>query len=472
MLRVFNTLGKKKEAFSPLKQGEVKMYVCGVTVYDDCHLGHGRAYVTFDVIRRYLEYSGYKVTYIQNFTDIDDKIIKRANEGNKTIEEIASIYTEKYFAAMDRLNVKRADFYPEATGHIPDIIEATSSLIKKGFAYTIEGDVYFRIKSLPSYGELSGRVIEDMKAGARVEVDERKEHPLDFALWKSAKKGEPSWPSPWGGGRPGWHIECTVMSTKYLGESFDIHGGGIDLVFPHHENELIQAYGISGKKLSRYWLHNGFVTIDKEKMSKSLKNFFTLEQIFKKFDPEAVRYFLISTHYRSPLDFSEDKLKEAEAGLNSLYQTFRQVEEVRRYLQIGVPREATIPGQFRDAMDNDFNTPEALGTMHELSRDINQALNNWYREKKGGEEILKKCSLLRECGEVLGLFFKKHGRMDLPSSAEAVAAHDKIEELIALRETARKNREWQKADELRKKLQDMGVIIEDTPEATRWYKKD
>lgn len=470
MLKVFNTLGHKKETFTPLKQGTVKMYVCGVTVYDDCHLGHGRAYVSFDVIRRYLEYSGYKVTYIQNFTDIDDKIIKRANEENKTVEEIARIYTEKYFAVMDRLNVKRADFYPEATGHIPDMIEAISSLIKNGFAYVIEGDVYFRIKSLPSYGELSGRNIEDMKAGARVEVDDRKEHPLDFALWKAAKEGEPFWRSPWGGGRPGWHIECTAMSTKYLGESFDIHGGGIDLIFPHHENELSQAYGINGKKLSRYWLHNGFVTIDKEKMSKSLKNFFTLEEIFKKFDPEAVRYFLISTHYRSPLDFSEDKLKEAEASLDSLYQTFRQAEGVRHDLQMGLS-VGTVPKQFTDAMDNDFNTPEALGTMHELSRDINQAMNNWYREKKGGDEILKKCSVLRKCGEVLGLFFKKHGRPDLPASVEVMAPHDKIEELIALRETARKNKQWQKADEFRKKLQDLGVIIEDTPKGTRWYKK-
>ncbi|MBL7170573.1 MAG: cysteine--tRNA ligase [Candidatus Omnitrophica bacterium] len=461
-LRVFNTLGQKKEAFKPLKEGEVRMYMCGVTVYDDCHLGHGRAYVSFDLIRRYLEYSGYRVQYIQNFTDIDDKIIKKAQEENKTIEDVARIYTEKYFSVMDRLNVKRASSYPKATEHIDEMVGAVKKLIKNGFAYEVDGDVYFRVKSWPSYGELSGRKLEGMRAGARVEVNERKEDPLDFALWKKAKEGEPSWPSPWGNGRPGWHIECSVMSAKYLGDVFDIHGGGIDLIFPHHENERAQTYGISGKRLANYWLHNGFITIDKEKMSKSLKNFFTLEDIFKRYEPEIVRYFLVSTHYRSPLDFNEEKLKEARASLDSFYQTFRQVKEIGKVLgdhcEQGSP-SVIKQSQFKAAMDNDFNTSRALGIMHELSGDINQSVSRWYKEKKGGREILEKCDLLKEWGDVLGIFFKK----------EKIEDSGDVKRLIAEREKARKDKDWKKSDEIRKKLQEMGIVIEDSPAGTRWY---
>jgi len=452
------------------------MYVCGVTVYDNCHLGHGRAYVGFDVIRRYFEYSGYKVVYVQNFTDIDDKIIRKAQEENKSIEDVARIYTEKYFSVMDRLNVKRASSYPNATEHIDEMVAAVKKLIKNGFAYEIDGDVYFRIKSCPSYGKLSGRKLEGMRAGARVEVDRRKCDPLDFALWKKAKEGEPSWPSPWGNGRPGWHIECSVMSVKYLGDIFDIHGGGIDLIFPHHENERAQTYGISGKGLANYWLHNGFITIDKEKMSKSLKNFFTLEDIFKKYEPEVVRYFLVSTHYRSPLDFNEEKLKEARASLDSLYQTFRQVKEIKKRLgphcESAAKRSLPPPSEgggeaiskqsrFRAAMDNDFNTSRALGIMHELSGDINQSVNRWYKEKKGGREILEKCDLLKEWGDVLGIFFKK----------EKIEDSGDVKRLIAEREKARKDKDWKKSDEIRKKLQEMGVIIEDTPAGTRLYRK-
>ena len=438
------------------------MYMCGVTVYDDCHLGHGRAYVSFDLIRRYLEYSGYRVQYIQNFTDIDDKIIKKAQEENKTIEDVARIYTEKYFSVMDRLNVKRASSYPKATEHIDEMVGAVKKLIKNGFAYEVDGDVYFRVKSWPSYGELSGRKLEGMRAGARVEVNERKEDPLDFALWKKAKEGEPSWPSPWGNGRPGWHIECSVMSAKYLGDVFDIHGGGIDLIFPHHENERAQTYGISGKRLANYWLHNGFITIDKEKMSKSLKNFFTLEDIFKRYEPEIVRYFLVSTHYRSPLDFNEEKLKEARASLDSFYQTFRQVKEIGKVLgdhcEQGSP-SVIKQSQFKAAMDNDFNTSRALGIMHELSGDINQSVNRWYKEKKGGREILEKCDLLKEWGDVLGIFFKK----------EKIEDSGDVKRLIAEREKARKDKDWKKSDEIRKKLQEMGIVIEDSPAGTRWY---
>lgn len=438
------------------------MYMCGVTVYDDCHLGHGRAYVSFDLIRRYLEYSGYRVQYIQNFTDIDDKIIKKAQEENKTIEDVARIYTEKYFSVMDRLNVKRASSYPKATEHIDEMVGAVKKLIKNGFAYEVDGDVYFRVKSWPSYGELSGRKLEGMRAGARVEVNERKEDPLDFALWKKAKEGEPSWPSPWGNGRPGWHIECSVMSAKYLGDVFDIHGGGIDLIFPHHENERAQTYGISGKRLANYWLHNGFITIDKEKMSKSLKNFFTLEDIFKRYEPEIVRYFLVSTHYRSPLDFNEEKLKEARASLDSFYQTFRQVKEIGKVLgdhcEQGSP-SVIKQSQFKAAMDNDFNTSRALGIMHELSGDINQSVSRWYKEKKGGREILEKCDLLKEWGDVLGIFFKK----------EKIEDSGDVKRLIAEREKARKDKDWKKSDEIRKKLQEMGIVIEDSPAGTRWY---
>lgn len=462
MLRIYNTLGQKKEEFNSINQGEVRMYVCGVTVYDNCHLGHGRAYVCFDVIRRYLEYKGYKVTYIQNFTDIDDKIIKRAQEEDKTTQEIADLYTRKYFEVMDRLNIKRADLYPKATEHIDEMVSSIGILLKRGFAYEVDGGVYFRIKALSSYGELSGRTLDEMRAGARVEVDERKEDPLDFALWKKAKENEPSWPSPWGRGRPGWHIECSVMSAKYLGDTFDIHGGGIDLIFPHHENEVAQAYGINGRRLANYWLHNGFVTIDREKMSKSLGNFFTLEDIFKRYDPEVVRYFLISTHYRSPLDFTEERLREAEASLRSLYQTFRQSDiiEISHSESYATDEVSLLQKKFTDAMDNDFNTPMALGLMHEVSRDINQAVSRWYVEKKGGEKILDKCRLLRRWGEILGLFFKREADIS-----------EEIKALIEEREAARKNRDWKKADDIRNRLQEMGIVLEDTPAGTRWYRK-
>jgi len=468
MLRVFNTLGQKKEVFKPLKEGEVKMYVCGVTVYDDCHLGHGRAYVSFDLIRRYLEYIGYEVVYVQNFTDIDDKIIKKAQEEKKQVEDIARIYTERYFNVMDRLNVKRANLYPNATEHIDEMIAAVKKLIKNGFAYKIDGDVYFSIKKCPSYAELSGRNLEGMRAGARVEVDERKKDPLDFTLWKKAKEGEPSWPSPWGEGRPGWHIECSVMSAKYLGDVFDIHGGGIDLIFPHHENERAQTYGISRKRLANYWLHNGFVTIDKEKMSKSLKNFFTLEDIFKKYEPEVVRYFLVSKHYRSPLDFNEANLKAARVSLDSFYQTFRHVEEIEKEIKKGTKKIPVVLEKelsecrftFKEIMNNDFNTSAVLGMMHELSTEINHKINRRYKEQELTQEILEKRNLLKEWGEVLGLFFKKENKED----------SEDIKKLIAERENARKDKDWKKSDAVRKKLQEMGIIIEDTPSGTRWYR--
>src|SRR5689334_21627346 len=318
MLTLFNTLTGKQEPFTPIEPKRVRMYVCGVTVYDYCHIGHARSALVFDVLRRYLEYSGYEVVFVKNFTDVDDKIIKRANEQKVSCEVITSRYIDAYYEDMGKLGIKSASIEPKATGHIAEIIALAERLIQKGLAYTIDGDVYFQVEKYRDYGRLSKRRVEDLQAGARVEVDERKRHPMDFALWKRSKPGEPAWPSPWGPGRPGWHIECSAMSIKYLGETFDIHGGGMDLIFPHHENEIAQSCGATGKEFARYWIHNGFVEISHEKMSKSLGNFFTVREIFQKskwsqdVTGEVLRYFLLSTHYHGPLDFSDQALQEAK----------------------------------------------------------------------------------------------------------------------------------------------------------------
>lgn len=468
-MKIYNTLTRRKEEFTPIRPGHVNMYVCGITAYDSCHMGHARAAVAFDVVVRYLRYKGYDVKFVKNYTDIDDKIINRANKEKRDWKELAKYYIKEYSDDMKKLGNLTPDIEPKATDHINEMIATIQKLLDNGLAYKTSSGVYFSVRKFEGYGKLSGKNIEDLESGARVEVDEEKKDPLDFALWKKAKEGEPSWPSPWGLGRPGWHIECSAMSRKYLGDTFDIHGGGLDLIFPHHENELAQAGGVSGKLLARYWLHNGYVTIDQEKMSKSLGNFFTLEDIFRKYEPEAVRYFLLSTHYRHPIDFNEEKLKEAAISLDGLYQTFRQVEGIEAEIKktgpaVGPGRGDTrteLNGKFREALDNDFNTSMALGLMHDLSREINQAINQWYSQKDRGWEILKRRDILWEWGQTLGLFFKK----------EKDEGSDKIKELIAMREKARKNKEWKKADEIRDEFLKMGIIIEDTPRGTRWYKE-
>src|SRR6188768_2154008 len=385
MLTLFNTLTGKQEPFTPIEPKRVRMYVCGVTVYDYCHIGHARSALVFDVLRRYLEYSGYEVLFVKNFTDVDDKIIRRANEQHVPCDVITSKYIDAYYEDMGKLGVKPASIEPKATEHMAQIIALTDRLTQKGLAYSMDGDVYFQVDKYKDYGRLSKRKLDDMQAGARVDVDERKRHPMDFALWKSSKPGEPSWESPWGPGRPGWHIECSAMSMHYLDETFDIHGGGMDLIFPHHENEIAQSCGATGEEFARYWIHNGFVQINKEKMSKSLGNFFTIREIFEKSkwpEPEMgemLRYFLLGTHYRSPLDFSDKSIEEAKNALNGFYdllvKRLNEPEErstADKRLMEAVERCRTA---FRQAMDDDFNTPVAIAVLQGLRSDVNKLLD-------------------------------------------------------------------------------------------------
>ena len=397
MIKLYNTLTGRKEEFVPVTPGTVHMYACGVTVYDLSHLGHARGAVAFDVIQRYFRRRGYRVTYVRNFTDVDDKIINRAKEEGISAAEVAHKYIDAYQEDMKRLGVGRPDVEPKATEHIKEMIEVIRRLVDKGHAYTVDGDVYYRVKSFPDYGKLSKRNLDDMVAGARVEVDERKEYALDFALWKASKPGEPAWDSPWGPGRPGWHIECTAMGFKHLGETFDIHAGGKDLIFPHHENEIAQSEASSGKPFVRYWLHNGFVNINEEKMSKSLGNFFTIRDILDKYDAEIVRLFLLSTHYRSPIDFSDANLKDARAGLDRFY---TMKEGIRDFLtgkkaSAVKPDEVVeaadrplyekilnLPKSFEEAMDDDFNTALAIGLIYDLVREVNKFIADLHEKNE------------------------------------------------------------------------------------------
>ena len=474
-LKVYNTLARTKEEFLPLKEGRVGMYACGVTVYDECHLGHARAYVALDVIRRYLEYKGYQVNYIQNFTDVDDKIIARAREMREKSEEkdlkelckeIADKYTKAYFEQMDKLAVKRATQYPRATEHIGEMIELTEGLIRKGYGYQIDGDVFFQVGKFKDYGKLSHRKLDEMRTGARVKVDERKRSPLDFALWKCSKEDEPSWDSPWGKGRPGWHIECSSMSMKYLGETFDIHAGGQDLIFPHHENEIAQSEGYTKKPFARYWLHNGFVTINQEKMSKSLGNFFTLREIFEKYDPRVVRLFLLSTHYRKPIDFSDDKLNKAKRGLERIENCLREVERKQDPSSLCPPASERTKDEgikekidsdrkrFEEAMDDDFNTAAALGVIFDLVSRI----NSWL-EKEELPSVAKAAPELRDFCQVLGLSLE---------SPQEVRLEEELMKLIKDREEARRKKDWARADTIRVKLREEGIILRDRPQGTTW----
>ncbi len=486
-LRIFNTITGKKEEFLPLREKQVGMYACGVTVYDLCHIGHARSAIVFDVIYRYLRYRGYEVTFVRNFTDIDDKIIKRANEEGVHYRAIAEKYIEAFHIDMGGLNLEKPSFEPKATEHIAGMIDLISTLIEKGFAYQRNGDVYFSVRKFKDYGKLSRRNLEEMQAGARVEVDEKKEDPLDFALWKSSKLGEPFWQSPWGEGRPGWHIECSVMSQKYLGETFDIHGGGKDLIFPHHENEIAQSEAATGKPFARYWVHNGFVNINKEKMSKSLGNILTIKEMLKAWHPEVLRLFFLSHHYRSPVDYSEDSLLEAKTGLDRFYATLNTIRErlkepipssqKKTESQSIEPLRNIIESfqiRFEEAMDDDFNTAQALGYFY----DQQTALNGLIGLSKGkpSEEI---GSLLRQgydqfkrMGWVLGLFQedpnlyvdrqKKEGLKKLGLQEEDIL------KLIEERNRARKEKDWKKADEIRQGLLSSGIILEDTPSGTLW----
>jgi len=466
-LRVYNTLTRKKEEFKPQSAGKVKMYVCGTTPYDHCHLGHARCYVVFDVIRKYLEYKGYEVTYVQNFTDVDDKIIKRAQELGSKVEEVAEEYISEYFEVMERLNVREANSYPKTTEHIGEMIQLVEKLIKRGYAYVVDGDVYFEVDKFGSYGKLSHRSREEMRAGARIEVDKRKKNPLDFALWKSSKTEEPFWESPWGRGRPGWHIECSAMSMEHLGASFDIHGGGQDLIFPHHENEMAQSEAATGRPFVRYWIHNGFVTVNREKMSKSLGNFFTVREIYEKYFPDVVRLFLVSQYYRSPMDFSDDKLEEARKSLERFRNALDNIEFLMKGLKAGektsLPRKedtnlSEAKKKFAIAMDDDFNTARALGYMFDLVGKANKAISGSSPDLTfllGAERALK------SMGSLLGFLKEKAG--------EKVGIDEfQIEKRIEERNAARGKKDWRKADKIRRDLEKIGVILEDTPFGTRW----
>ncbi|MBI5440896.1 MAG: cysteine--tRNA ligase [Deltaproteobacteria bacterium] len=487
-LRIYNGLTDRKEPFEPIEPGRVRMYVCGVTVYDLCHIGHARSAVVFDVVARYLRYSSYDVTYVRNFTDVDDKIIRRAQEEGISTRELAERYIEAFYIDMDALGIERPTHEPRATEYVEEMARHVEKLVRRGRAYAIDGDVYFAVGEYPPYGKLSKRSLDELMAGARVEVDARKRNALDFALWKASKPGEPSWPSPWGAGRPGWHIECTVMSQKLLGPTFDIHGGGKDLVFPHHENEIAQAEAATGEPFVRFWMHNGFVNINQEKMSKSLGNFFTIREVLKVVDPEVLRLFLLSHHYRSPVDYSDESLRDAGASLDRLYGLLQRIDEV---LEGGtapgqVPVEELGDGEraaheavlglfyeFEEAMNDDFNTAGALGHLHRCARQFGSFLHEGVETRPSTLAVLRYAAeSLRRLGGVLGLLQRRP--TDYFASKKREAMEDlglteaEIEAKIAERAEARKARDWKRADAIRDELLQKGVVLEDTPKGTVW----
>jgi len=456
-LRVHNTLTRKEEDFIPLVPGEVRMYVCGVTVYDLCHIGHARSAIVFDVIRRYLAFKGYRVTFVKNFTDVDDRIIKRANAEGVSAREISERYIAEFYRDMDAIGILRGDVEPKATDHIEQMIRLIEQLVTAGVAYVVEGDVYFEISKFPAYGRLSGKNLDELLAGARVEVDERKRDPRDFALWKAAKPGEPSWPSPWGDGRPGWHIECSAMAMEYLGSTFDVHGGGEDLVFPHHECEIAQSEAATRKTFARYWVHNGFVNLGAEKMSKSLGNTLLIRELVKRHDPDALRLWLLGTHYRHPVEFSEERLNEAGRALERFSRLFR---EAARYAWPPGPVPDALRQfrlRFEAAMDDDFNTPQALGALFDLARALYEHVERT-EEADAQQALVAGVDEVKRLGGALGLF---------ASGVTVAGPPAEVDRLVSERSEARKRRDWRRSDELRDELQKLGWSVEDTPSGPR-----
>lgn len=463
MIKVYNTLNKKKEEFIPLTPGEVKMYVCGPTVYNFFHIGNGRTFIVFDTIRRYFEYRGFKVDFVQNFTDIDDKMIKKANEEGTTVKKIGDTYIKEYYQDADALNIERATVNPRATEFIGEIIKFVKGLVDKGYAYEVDGDVYFSTKKFEGYGKLSGQNIEDLQSGARISVDERKKDPMDFAIWKAQKPGEPAWNSPWGMGRPGWHIECSCMAKKLLGETIDIHAGGSDLKFPHHENEIAQSEALTGEPFARYWLHSAFVNVNNEKMSKSLNNFFTAREILERYDADVIRFLMLSAHYRQQLNFSEDLLESAKASVERIYNAIGNLEnlidEVSRE-EMNEEEKAYLESlnkykeKYIEKMDDDFNTSDAITAIFDLIKDTNTNITI-----DSSKELAQKAlELIRELGAPLGMFQKStKGNLE-----------EEIEALIAKRQQARKDRDFTLADKIRDELKDRGIVLEDTPQGVRW----
>ncbi|TET25031.1 MAG: cysteine--tRNA ligase [Candidatus Cloacimonadota bacterium] len=454
MIKLYNTLTGKKETFKPLKKGKVGMYVCGLTVQDRPHIGHIRAAITGDIIKRYFEYSGYAVTLVTNFTDIDDKIIQKAKESGEDFRKIARTIINEYLEVSDKLNIQCADYYPEATKHIQEIQEFIAKLIEKGFAYVSGGDVYYEVSKFKSYGKLSGKILDELRVGARVEPDETKRNPVDFVLWKATKEGEPWWESPWGRGRPGWHIECSAMSMHYLGETFDIHGGGEDLIFPHHENEIAQSEGLTGKPFAKYWVHNGFLNLRGEKMSKSIGNVIFVRDILKIYNPDTVRLYMLSTHYRNPIDYYEERLKEQEGGYERLKQVLFLLSQIEGD-EIEV--DSKIIELFREAMDDDFNTPKALSVIYSYSRTVFEIFEN----EPDSQRLLSARKTLSEMLGVLGLFVSEE--------KEHVSQDDKlIDLLLAVRSELREKKEFGISDKIRDNLRKLKIEIEDTDKASRW----
>ena len=468
-MRLYNTMTRKKEEFVPLCENEVKMYSCGPTVYNYFHIGNARPFIIFDTLRRYLAYKGYRVNFVQNFTDIDDKMIKKANDEGITVKELAEKFIGEYYTDAKGLGINEATAHPKATENIDAIIELIKKLEEKGYAYNVNGDVYFNTQSFDRYGKLSQQSMEDLEAGSRVDVDERKRNPMDFALWKAQKPGEPAWDSPWGQGRPGWHIECSAMANRYLGETIDIHSGGQDLIFPHHENEIAQSEAATGKPFARYWLHNGFINVNNEKMSKSAGNFFTVRDIVKKFDYEVLRFFMLSAHYRSPINFSAELLEQASNGLDRIYNCMDNLLHLKKHASERELSEEekklkgnlmAIKDRFIEAMEDDLNTADAIAAIFDMVKEVN---TNITAGSEPSAAIIDFChEIIRELGGILGIAQKeRNNKLD-----------DEIQELIDQRQKARKEKNWKLADEIRDRLLSMNIVLEDTPQGVKVIYKD
>ena len=465
-MKLYNTLTRKKEEFKPLEENKVRMYSCGPTVYNYFHIGNARPFIMFDVLRRYFEYRGYEVNFVQNFTDIDDKVIKKANEEGTTYDVIAERYIKEYFTDAQGLGIKEATVHPKATDNIDEILDIVKTLVDKGHAYDVDGDVYFRVRSFEPYGKLSHQPLDELEAGARIAVGEKKEDPMDFALWKAAKPGEPSWTSPWGEGRPGWHIECSAMARRYLGETIDIHSGGVDLCFPHHENEIAQSEAANGKPFANYWLHNAFLNIDNQKMSKSLGNFFTVRDAAGVYGYQAIRFFMLSAHYRSPLNYSRESLEQAKAALERLNTVFKNLRflckngadgEMLEGEKASVAALPALRDKFCEAMDDDMNTADAVAAIFEAVREINTAA--------AGAGVTKAYA-----AAALDFMCELCGVLGIGDTEEQASNDEAIEALIEARQAARKAKDFKEADRIRDELKAQGIILEDTPQGVRWHR--
>jgi cysteinyl-tRNA synthetase len=470
-IKIYNTQSKSKEELIPIEQGKVRMYLCGPTVYDYFHIGNARPFILYDIFRRYLKYRGFDVKFIMNLTDVDDRIIQKSIEDKIPASDVAKKYSDAFFDDLKKLGVERADEYPKATETIPEMITLIEKLIDNGMAYSINGDVFYSVKDFQDYGKLSGKKIDELKSGARVKIDEKKNDPLDFSLWKAAKPGEPAWDSPWGKGRPGWHIECSVMSMKYLGESIDIHAGGADLIFPHHENEIAQSEGATGKPFVKYWMHNGFLNIEGEKMSKSLGNFFTAREIMEKYHPAAIRMFFLLKHYRSPISFSEDRIREAQQALERIVSTMQNIDaelDAREFNDSEIVLKESIDDlkqEFLKEMDDDFNTAGAMAKIFDLVKEANLILAKGKLPESELAALSKIKSTIEELDSFLNILYYKE------SFKSSIADDSIIQILIDVRKKLRETKNWDLSDEIRDRLDEIGIVLKDHPDKTTWQRK-